>query len=135
MAHGWSPIASHYLEITLAPGESRDLIFMLGYIENPQDEKWESKGIINKAPARTMMARFDTTEKVDKAFAELRTYWDELLGRFSVRSGDERLDRMVNIWNQYQCMITFCFSRSASFFESGIGRGMGFRDSNQDLVG
>jgi len=32
-------------------------------------------------------------------------------------------------------MITFCFSRSASFFESGIGRGMGFRDSNQDLVG
>ena len=108
---------------------------MLGYIENPQDEKWESKGIINKAPARTMMARFDTTEKVDKAFAELRTYWDELLGRFSVRSGDERLDRMVNIWNQYQCMITFCFSRSASFFESGIGRGMGFRDSNQDLVG
>ena len=135
VAHGWSPIASHYLEITLAPGESRDLIFMLGYIENPQDEKWESKGIINKAPARTMMARFDTTEKVDKAFAELRTYWDELLGRFSVRSGDERLDRMVNIWNQYQCMITFCFSRSASFFESGIGRGMGFRDSNQDLVG
>ncbi|WP_304734810.1 GH36-type glycosyl hydrolase domain-containing protein [Duncaniella muris] len=135
VAHGWSPIASHYLEITLAPGESRDLIFMLGYIENPQDEKWESKGIINKAPARAMMARFDTTEKVDKAFAELRTYWDELLGRFSVRSGDERLDRMVNIWNQYQCMITFCFSRSASFFESGIGRGMGFRDSNQDLVG
>ncbi|ROS96890.1 glycosyl transferase [Muribaculaceae bacterium Isolate-083 (Janvier)] len=135
VAHGWSPIASHYLEITLAPGESRELIFMLGYIENPQDEKWESKGIINKAPARTMMARFDTTEKVDKAFAELRTYWDELLGRFSVRSGDERLDRMVNIWNQYQCMITFCFSRSASFFESGIGRGMGFRDSNQDLVG
>ena len=135
VAHGWSPIASQYLEITLAPGESRDLIFMLGYVENPQDQKWESKGVINKAPAREMMARFDTPEKVDKAFADLRAYWDELLGRFSVRSGDERLDRMVNIWNQYQCMITFCFSRSASFFESGIGRGMGFRDSNQDLVG
>ena len=135
VAHGWSPIASQYLEITLAPGESRDLIFMLGYVENPQDQKWESKGVINKAPAREMMARFDTPEKVDKAFADLRAYWDELLGRFSVRSGDERLDRMVNIWNQYQCMITFCFSRSASFFESGIGRGMGFRDSNQDPVG
>ena len=135
VAHGWSPIASQYLEITLAPGESRDFIFMLGYVENPQDQKWESKGVINKAPAREMMARFDTPEKVDKAFAGLRAYWDELLGRFSVRSGDERLDRMVNIWNQYQCMITFCFSRSASFFESGIGRGMGFRDSNQDLVG
>ena len=135
VAHGWSPIASHYLEITLAPGESRDLVFQLGYIENPQDEKWESKGVINKRPARELMARFDTAEKVDSAFGELRAYWDDLLDRFTVHSGDDRLDRMVNIWNQYQCMITFCFSRSASFFESGIGRGMGFRDSNQDLVG
>ncbi len=135
VAHGWSPIASHYMELTLQPGESRDLIFMLGYVENPQDEKWESKGVINKTPARAMMERFDTPEKVDKAFDRLRAYWDELLDRFSVKTGDERLDRMVNIWNQYQCMITFCFSRSASFFESGIGRGMGFRDSNQDLVG
>lgn len=135
VAHGWSPIASHYLEITLAPGESRDYVFMLGYVENPQDEKWESKGVIDKTRARRMIAEFDTPEKVDKAFGELREYWDNLLGRFSLSSGDSRLDRMVNIWNQYQCMITFCFSRSASFFESGIGRGMGFRDSNQDLVG
>ncbi len=135
VAHGWSPIASHSIEITLAPGESRDLVFVLGYIENPQDEKWESKGVINKTPAKALMERFDSSEKVDTAFEALRHYWDDLLGRYSVRSGDERLDRMVNIWNQYQCMITFCFSRSASFFESGIGRGMGFRDSNQDLVG
>ena len=135
VAHGWSPIASHYLEITLQPGESRDLVFVLGYVENPQDEKWESKGVINKKRAKEIMERYDTPEKVDRAFAALRGYWDDLLDRFSVSSGDERLDRMVNIWNQYQCMITFCFSRSASFFESGIGRGMGFRDSNQDLVG
>lgn len=134
-AHGWSPIASHYMEITLQPGESRDLVFMLGYVENEQDEKWESKGVVNKTKAREMIARFDTAEKVDKAFDDLRAYWDNLLERFTLDSGDERLDRMVNIWNQYQCMITFCFSRSASFFESGIGRGMGFRDSNQDLVG
>ncbi|MDE5961620.1 MAG: glycosyl transferase [Duncaniella sp.] len=135
VAHGWSPIASHYIEVSLEPGESRDYIFMLGYVENPQDEKWESKGVIDKTRARRMIAEFDTPEKVDKAFGELREYWDNLLGRFSLSSGDSRLDRMVNIWNQYQCMITFCFSRSASFFESGIGRGMGFRDSNQDLVG
>lgn len=135
VAHGWSPIASHYIEVTLKAGESRDFVFMLGYVENPQEEKWESKGVINKTRAREMMARFDTAEKVDRAFDELRSYWDRLLERFSLSSGDDRLDRMVNIWNQYQCMITFCFSRSASFFESGIGRGMGFRDSNQDLVG
>ena len=48
---------------------------------------------------------------------------------------NEHLDRMVNIWNAYQCMVTFNLSRSASMFESGIGRGMGFRDSNQDLLG
>lgn len=135
VAHGWSPIAAHQLDITLAPGESRELVFVLGYIENAQEEKWESKGVINKTPARELMARFDTPAKVDAAFAELKAYWDDLLSRFSVRTGDTRLDRMVNIWNQYQCMVTFCFSRSASFFESGIGRGMGFRDSNQDLVG
>jgi cellobiose phosphorylase len=134
-AHGWSPIASHYLEVTLQPGESKDFIFVLGYVENKEDEKWESKGIINKTKAKATIAKFDTTQKVDAAMAELRTYWDNLLSVYNVDSGDEKLDRMVNIWNQYQCMITFCFSRSASFFESGIGRGMGFRDSNQDLIG
>lgn len=135
VAHGWSPIASHYLEITLKPGETKNLIFVLGYVENEQNEKWESKGIINKTKAKATIARFENTDKVDEALAELRKYWDNLLNIFSLKSGEEKLDRMVNIWNQYQCMITFCFSRSASFFESGIGRGMGFRDSNQDLVG
>ncbi len=135
VAHGWSPIASHYLEVELQPGESKDFIFVLGYVENAEDEKWESKGVINKTKAKATIAKLDTTEKVDAAFAELKAYWDNLLSIYNVNSGDEKLDRMVNIWNQYQCMITFCFSRSASFFESGIGRGMGFRDSNQDLIG
>ena len=134
-AHGWSPIASHYIEIELKPGESKDFIFVLGYVENSEKEKWESKGIINKKKAKDTISRFDTSAKVDAALDELRRYWDDLLSIYSVDSGDEKLDRMVNIWNQYQCMITFCFSRSASFFESGIGRGMGFRDSNQDLIG
>ena len=135
VAHGWSPIASHYIEVKLAPGESKDYVFMLGYVENDEEEKWESKGIINKTQAKETIAKFDTVEKVNAAFADLRKYWDNLLSIYNVNSGDEKLDRMVNIWNQYQCMITFCFSRSASFFESGIGRGMGFRDSNQDLIG
>ena len=153
VAHGWSPIASHYLEVTLAPGETRDFIFLLGYAEMEQDEKFSATELerkrrgellssqdsdvtlINKEKAHALMARFDSVAKVQQAFAELGAYWDELLGRFSAKTDDERVDRMVNIWNQYQCMITFNFSRSTSFFESGIGRGMGFRDSNQDLVG
>jgi len=135
VAHGWSPIASHYIEVELQPGESKDFIFLLGYVENAQDDKWESKGVINKTKAKATIARFDTAEKVDAAFADLKKYWENLLSIYNVKSGDDKLDRMVNIWNQYQCMITFCFSRSASYFESGIGRGMGFRDSNQDLIG
>jgi cellobiose phosphorylase len=135
-AHGWSPIASHYLEIELQPGETKELVFVLGYVEfENREDKWESKGIINKKPAKETIAKFNTPAKVDAAFMELRSYWDNLLDIYVLKSGDEKLDRMVNIWNQYQCMITFNFSRSASFFESGIGRGMGFRDSNQDLVG
>lgn len=134
-AHGWSPIASHYIEVELQPGESRDFIFMLGYVEVDKEDKWERKAVINKKPAKAMMAKFDTVAKIDKAYDDLRTYWDTLLGKINIDSGDDRLDRMVNIWNQYQCMVTFNMSRSASFFESGIGRGMGFRDSNQDLIG
>jgi cellobiose phosphorylase len=134
-AHGWSPIASHYIEAELKPGESKDFIFVLGYVENNADEKWESKNVINKKKAKGTIAKFDTSAKVDAALGDLRKYWDNLLSNYTVKSGDDKLDRMVNIWNQYQCMITFCFSRSASFFESGIGRGMGFRDSNQDLIG
>jgi cellobiose phosphorylase len=134
-AHGWSPIASHYIEVELKPGESKDFVFVLGYIENKQEEKWQSKNIINKTKAKATLAKFDTAAKVDAAFDELKKYWENLLSIYTVDSGDDKLDRMVNIWNQYQCMITFCFSRSTSFFESGIGRGMGFRDSNQDLIG
>lgn len=135
VAHGWSPIASHYLEIELQPGEQKELIFMLGYVEVPEEEKWESKAVINKAPAKEMISKYNSVAKVDEAFKALRSYWDELLSTISIASNDDRLDRMVNIWNQYQCMVTFNMSRSASFFESGIGRGMGFRDSNQDLIG
>ena len=135
VAHGWSPVASHYIEVELQPGESKDFVFVLGYVENSEDEKWESKNIINKTKAKATIAKYDTAAKVDAALTELRQYWDNLLGIYSLKSGEEKLDRMVNIWNQYQCMITFNFSRSASYFESGIGRGMGFRDSNQDLIG
>ena len=134
-AHGWSPIASHYLEIELEPGETKDLVFILGYVENPEDEKWESKNIIHKKRAKELIARYDSAEKVDKALEEMKSYWTDLLATFQLNHPDEKLNRMVNIWNQYQCMVTFNFSRSASYFESGIGRGMGFRDSNQDLIG
>ena len=135
VAHGWSPVASHRFDLTLEPGAYEELIFVLGYVENAPEEKFEAPQVINKTKARAMMDAFANGAQVDAAFAALKAYWDDLLGRFIVASDVPELDRTVNIWNQYQCMITFFFSRSASYFESGIGRGMGFRDSNQDLAG
>ena len=132
---GWYPIGSHQFNMTLAPGESKTLIFVLGYAENPQDEKWEALNVINKKPAEALLSRFQTEEQVAEAFDKLNRYWETLLSKFHVNSEDHHINRMVNIWNQYQCMVTFNMSRSASYFETGTGRGMGFRDSCQDLLG
>ncbi len=135
VADSWSPVASHCINITLDPKESTELVFVLGYVENKVSEKWEAPGVINKKNARALIERFSTSANVNKAFDDLKAYWDNLLSKYTIESKDDKLNRMVNIWNQYQCIITFNMSRSASYFESGIGRGMGFRDSNQDIAG
>ena len=135
MASGWYPIASHQLNVSLEPGESRTYVFVLGYAENPKDQKWEKPGVINKTPAKSTLAKYQTESQVKAAFDELQEYWTKLLSTYSVKTQDEKVNRMVNIWNQYQCMVTFNMSRSTSYYESGIGRGMGFRDSCQDLLG
>ena len=135
LASGWAPIGSHQINVSLEAGESASYVFVLGYVENPDDEKWEAPGIINKKPAKELLAKYDTVEKADAALAALAEHWNTLLTKFTVKSDDERFDRMINIWHQYQCMVTFNMSRSASYYESGIGRGMGFRDSCQDLLG
>lgn len=134
VADGWSPVASHYFDITLEAGETKELVFVLGYVENGAD-KWTADGKMNKSKAYAMIDAMNTTAKADAALLELKNSWEDLLSKYTIESKDENLNRMVNIWNQYQCMVTFNMSRSASYFESGIGRGMGFRDSNQDLLG
>ena len=135
VASGWGVIGSHHLKVTLQPKESKSFIFLLGYIENEEDEKWESLNVINKKPARALIEKYQTEEQVLLALEQLASYWDSLLSKYTLSCEDEKLSRMVNIWNQYQCMVTFNMSRSASYFESGTGRGMGFRDSCQDLLG
>ena len=134
-ASGWSPIAALENRFTLLPGEEKSLVFVLGYIENKEEEKWEKKGVINKTKAHELQQRYGKAEDAERKLDELKAYWNTLLSSFSVSTGEEKFDRMVNIWNQYQCMVTFNMSRSASYYESGIGRGMGFRDSCQDLLG
>ena len=136
-AHGWSPIGSHHVRVTLQPGEAHRIVFALGYHENPVSEKFDPPGSssINKRTVKPVIERYLDLDNVALAFDALSQRWDGLLGRFSVETPDEHTNRMVNIWNAYQCMVTFNMSRSASFYESGVGRGMGFRDSTQDLLG
>ncbi|MGE5263460.1 MAG: GH36-type glycosyl hydrolase domain-containing protein [Acidobacteriota bacterium] len=136
-AHGWAPIGSHHVRVTLGPGESRTLLFVLGYHENPPDAKFDPPGsqTIDRRTVKPVIAKYLDRANVDAAFEGLRAYWDRLLAQLQVDTPDAHTNRMVNIWNAYQCMVTFNLSRSASLFESGIGRGVGFRDSNQDLLG
>jgi cellobiose phosphorylase len=137
VAHGWVPIGSHHIRLSLKPGESRKVIFLLGYHENPKDQKFYPAGsqTINKQTVRPIIRKYLKPIAVQEAFDSLRQYWDKLLGIYQAKTPDQHANRMVNIWNAYQCMATFNMSRSASFYESGIGRGLGFRDSNQDLLG
>ena len=135
IAHGWQPIGAHHIHLELEAKQSYDVIFALGYVEVDEDKKFIKPNIINKEPAKALMNKYNTNTKFDKGLKTLHKFWDELLSRFEVSTNNDKVNRMVNIWNAYQCMVTFNMSRSASYFESGIGRGMGFRDSCQDLLG
>lgn len=134
-AHGWAPVGSHTIRRTLKPGESVGFVFVLGYCESPKNEKFVAPGVINKQDAHKMLAAFSSILQFNEKLLELKLYWEKLLNRFTIQSEDEKFNRQINLWNQYQCMVTFNMSRSASYFESGIGRGMGFRDCSQDLLG
>jgi cellobiose phosphorylase len=137
IAHGWAPIGSHHVKLNLKAGETKIVTFILGYHENPKEQKFDppQSQIINKRTVRPIISKYLKQENVSSAFETLRNYWDHVLGLYQVKTPDVHTNRMVNIWNAYQCMATFNMSRSASFYESGIGRGLGFRDSNQDLLG
>jgi cellobiose phosphorylase len=137
IAYGWAPIGSHHVRLTLQPGEQRQIVFVLGYHENADAEKFDPVGsqVLNKRTVLPTINHYLDEHKINSAFAELRQNWSSLLNVYQVQTPDQHTNRMVNIWNAYQNMVTFNMSRSASFFESGIGRGMGYRDSNQDLLG
>ncbi len=135
VASGWSPIACHMFKFTLEPNEEKTLVFQIGYVENEEDKKFIAPSVINKEKAYLLQEKYQTKENVLDALKDLKKCWSDMLEKIHVESGNDKFDRMVNIWNQYQCMVTFNMSRSASYYESGTGRGMGFRDSCQDLYG
>ena len=135
IAHGWHPIGSHQIDLELQPGASETFSFVMGYIENEQEKKFGADGLINRDKAEALLSKYATIEAVDAAFQSLADSWTDTLSSFQINTPSPVINRMGNVWNQVQCMATFNLSRSASMFESGIGRGMGYRDSNQDLLG
>ena len=138
IAHGWQPIGALQATLVLDPGESRDVTFVLGYTENPADAQVRPARLRPAGHVAGARGRSTATGEPGRSTTTSRRCGPpgtERLGALQVATGDPHVDRMVNTWNPYQCMVTFNLSRSASMFESGIGRGMGFRDSNQDLLG
>jgi cellobiose phosphorylase len=137
IAHGWQPVGALHFRLQLEAGEQHTSLFLLGYHDNPATEKFDPPGTqqINKRSVQSIIQKYLNLEEVQVAFQHLKAYWQGLLDKLQVHTPDIHTDRMVNTWNAYQLMATFNFSRSASYFESGTGRGMGFRDSNQDLLG
>jgi cellobiose phosphorylase len=135
LACGWNPCGSFEIKMTLQPGEVKKINFLLGYAENPENEKFSSKDVVNKKYVKPVIKKYLKRAQSEKAFNALKKNWDNLLSRLQVSTPMPELDTMVNIWNQYQCVITYNMARSTSFFETGIGRGIGFRDACQDLFG
>ena len=135
IAYGWLPVGVHQIDVELKPGESKTINFLLGYAENPQEDKFNEDGTIKKDEFINVFDKYSNDKNVLEAFEKHKSNWNELLSNYSVETSDAIVNRMVNIWNQYQCLVTFNMSRSTSLYESGIGRGMGYRDSNQDVLG
>ena len=135
IAHGWNPVGAHQINLDLGPGASETFAFILAYVDQEELPKYDAPYVMNKSRGLDLVARYGKPGAIDEAFRSLGKFWSDLLGNLQINTPCDHLDRMVNTWNQYQCISTFNLSRSASLFETGIGRGMGFRDSNQDLLG
>ncbi|MGN0591922.1 MAG: GH36-type glycosyl hydrolase domain-containing protein [Ruminococcus sp.] len=108
-------------EITLQPGESKEIIYVLGQKDNAQ--------------ADAILKSYEEAGKVDAEVEELKNYWHEKLASFSVDTPSEAFNNMINVWNAYQCFITFIWSRAASFIYCGLRNGYGYRDTVQDIQG
>jgi len=93
---GGSPVGVHHFRFALAPGEKKRVIFLLGYHENPVDEKFSPPGsqTINKRSVRPIIDEYLKPEVVDGAFEELKRSWDDLLGVLQVHTPNEHVDRM-----------------------------------------
>jgi cellobiose phosphorylase len=112
------------VDVDLAPGETRDIVFSLGVIPKASFE----------ADRDARLARYRDAASVDAALAAIRSGWDDFLGRMRADTPDARADVFLNGWSPYQAKVAFDVGRVASFYYWGIGRGFGYRDTAQDTI-
>lgn len=108
-------------DIILAPGETKEIIYVVGQ-KNPK-------------VADEILATYNEPGKVDAEVKELIAYWHGQLNNFQIETPSDEFNNMVNVWNAYQCFITFIWSRAASFIYCGLRNGYGYRDTVQDIQG
>jgi cellobiose phosphorylase len=111
------------IEIELAPGEAKDVIFQLGVL--PKEEVERRKEEVRK---------YRNKEEVERAFKEVQAYWNEYFSHTKVRTPDNDVNIFMNGWSPYQAKVAFDIGRVTSFYYWGIGRGFGFRDTAQDTI-
>ena len=109
------------VDLTLEPGESKEFVVLMGIGDAA-------------TVGAEVRSEFDSVDKAQTALAELKAYWHSRLGRFVVKTPDPEFDSMVNVWNAYNCLITYAWSRSASLVYSGERNGLGYRDTVQDIM-
>ncbi len=109
-------------EIELKPGESKELVYILGFAENRETIRKDIQQYLEPAEANAALKR-------------LSSHWKDFMGKLYIETPDKDMNRFANIWNQYQCKTTFNWSRFVSLYQLGLGRGMGIRDSAQDTLG
>ena len=108
-------------DITLKPGETKEFIYVLGQRDNVQ--------------ANAILDQYKEAGKVDAEIAQLKNFWHGKLSNFKVETPSPEFNNMINVWNAYQCFITFIWSRAASFIYCGLRNGYGYRDTVQDIQG
>lgn len=118
--------------LELAPGETRQVIYMMGV--GAPDAEWVDADGVAVRPGREIMAEFGTPEAADRELEAIREEWREYLAPLQIATPDEQMNSMVNVWHAYQTHMTFNWSRGVSLIEAGDRDGLGYRDTVQDML-